>query len=122
LLAGINFDEKLINVYLKEKLMQESVVYQRIVAESRQKALQEGQELGLNKGLQLGLQQGLEQGEQRGEATLVLRLLTRRFGMLSGNMTQRIRQLGTIQLESLGEALLDFEQLSEVETWLAELR
>lgn len=46
LLAGINFDEKLINVYLKEELMQEFVVYQRIVAESRQKGLQEGQALG----------------------------------------------------------------------------
>ena len=117
LLAGINFDEKLINVYLKEELMQESVVYQRIVAECRQKALQEGQELGLNKGLQLGLQQG----EQKGEATLVLRQLSRRFGTLPSDLTEQIRQLGTIQLESLGEELLDFKQLSEVENWLAGL-
>jgi predicted transposase YdaD len=107
----INFDEKLINVYLKEELMRESVVYQRIVAECRQKALQEGQELGLNKGLQLG--------EQKGEANLVLRQLSRRFGILPQGMTEQIRRLGTIQLESLGEALLDFTQLSEVEAWLA---
>jgi predicted transposase/invertase (TIGR01784 family) len=118
LLAGINFDERLISVYLKEELMQESVVYQRIVAESRQKGLQEGQELGLNKGLQLGLQQGLQWGEQLGEATLVLRQLTRRFGTLPQVMAQQIRQLGTIQLENLGEALLDFSQLSQVEDWL----
>ncbi len=120
LLAGINFDERLISIYLKEELMRESVVYQRIVAESRQKGLQEGQELGLNKGLQLGLQQGLQQGEQKGEATLVLRQLTRRFGVLPNGLVERIRQLGTIQLESLGEALLDFGQLSQVEDWLAE--
>jgi predicted transposase YdaD len=114
LLAGINFDERLISVYLKEELMQESVVYQRIVAESRQKALQEGQELGLQKGLQLGLQQG----EQLGEATLVLRQLTRRFGTVPEILAQEIRRLGTIQLEGLGEALLAFTQLSEVEDWL----
>ena len=35
LLAGINVDETLINVYLKEELMRESVVYKRIVAECR---------------------------------------------------------------------------------------
>jgi predicted transposase YdaD len=39
LLAGMNFDARLISIYLKEELMQESVVYQRIVAESRQKGL-----------------------------------------------------------------------------------
>ena len=110
LLAGINFDKSLINLYLREELMQESVVYQSIVAESARK----GEQQGLERGLQLGLQQG----EQLGEATLVLRQLTRRFGRLSNTTVERIRQLGTIQLESLGEALLDFESLAEAEAWL----
>ena len=60
----------------------------------------------------------LSQGEQKGEANLVLRQLSRRFGTLPQGMTEQIRRLGTIQLESLGEALLDFTQLSEVEAWL----
>lgn len=117
LLAGINFEESLINLYLREELMQESVVYQRIVAESMQK----GEQQGLERGLQLGLQQGLQQGERLGEAALVLRQLTRRFGTLPNNLDKQIRQLGTIQLENLGEALLDFQKLSEVEEWLVEL-
>ena len=90
--------------------MQESVVYQSIVAESKQKGLQEG--------LERGLQLGLQQGEQLGEAALVLRQLTRRFGPLSNTTIERIRQLATIQLESLGEALLDFDSLAEAEAWL----
>jgi predicted transposase YdaD len=49
LLAGINFEKSLINLYLREELMRESVVYQSIVAESRQKGLQEGQGIGLEK-------------------------------------------------------------------------
>ncbi|MFM7189814.1 MAG: DUF4351 domain-containing protein, partial [Microcystaceae cyanobacterium] len=115
LLAGINFAKSFIRLYLREELMQESVVYQSIVAESMQK----GERQGLERGLKLGLQQGLQQGEQLGEATLILRLLTRRFGTLSKGMTEQIRQLGTIQLESLGEASLDFTSLSQVEDWLA---
>jgi predicted transposase YdaD len=118
LLAGINFDRSLISLYLREELMQESVVYQSIVAESTRK----GEQQGLERGLQLGLQQGLQQGEQLGEATLVLRQLTRRFGTLPKVMTEQIRRLGTIQLEGLGEALLDFESLAEAEAWLDESR
>lgn len=97
--------------------MRESVVYQSIVAESMRK----GEQQGLERGLKLGLQQGLQRGEQQGESTLILRILTRRFGVLPNGLVERVRQLGTIQLESLGEALLDFEQLSEVEDWLGEI-
>ncbi|BAM51506.1 hypothetical protein BEST7613_2575 [Synechocystis sp. PCC 6803] len=93
--------------------MRESVVYQSIVAESMRK----GEQQGLERGLKLGLQRG----EQRGESPLILRILTRRFGVLPNGLVERVRQLGTIQLESLGEALLDFEQLSEVEDWLGEI-
>ena len=97
--------------------MRESVVYQSIVAESMRK----GEQQGLERGLKLGLQQGLQRGEQRGESPLILRILNRRFGVLPNGLVERVRHLGTIQLASLGEALLDFEQLSEVEDWLGEI-
>jgi predicted transposase/invertase (TIGR01784 family) len=121
LLAGINFEKSLINLYLREEVMRESVVYQSIVAESMRKGEQQGLERGLKLGLQQGPQQGLQRGEQQGESTLILRILTRRFGVLPNGLVERVRQLGTIQLESLGEALLDFGQLSEVENWLGEI-
>ena len=79
--------------------MRESVVYQRIVAESRRAALQEG--------------------AQQGEATLVLRQLSRRFGALSNSIIEKIGRLGTEELETLGEALLDFESLADLDAWLA---
>jgi predicted transposase YdaD len=101
--------------------MRESVVYQSIVAESMRKGEQQGLERGLKLGLQQGLQQGLQRGEQRGESPLILRILNRRFGVLPNGLVERVRHLGTIQLASLGEALLDFEQLSEVEDWLGEI-
>jgi predicted transposase YdaD len=107
LLAGINFSKTLINMYLKEELMRESVVYQSIVAESTQK------------GLQQGLDQGRQQGLQQGESAVILRILKKRFGSLPERVREEISVLETERLEALGEALLDFESLADLDAWLA---
>ena len=68
-------------------------------------------------------QQTEQRGEQRGELreakSLVLRLLTRRVGELPESVRSQIDHLSLPQLEALGEALLDFSKLVDLETWLA---
>ena len=63
-------------------------------------------------------QEALQQGQQQGEATLVLRLLTRRVGQLTPEMRSQIQQLRVAQLEELGEALLDFSSMQDLTDWL----
>jgi predicted transposase YdaD len=70
-------------------------------------------------GLREGEQQGITQGITQGERTLILRQLTRSFGNLSNPVLAQIEQLSCEQLESLCEALLDFQGIEELETWLA---
>jgi hypothetical protein len=60
----------------------------------------------------------LQEGQQEGEARLVLRLLDRRVGELSPEVRSQIQSLSLPQLESLGEALLDFSQPSDLQDWL----
>ena len=48
---------------------------------------------------------------------MVIRLLTRRFENLAPNQVKKVRSLSLTQLESLGEALLDFNNLSDLENW-----
>ena len=67
-----------------------------------------------------GIEQGIEQGMQRGEATLVLRQLNRRLGQVAANIQQQVRQLSVEQLEDLGEALLDFENQTDLLNWLSQ--
>ena len=55
------------------------------------------------------------------EANLVLRLLKRRFGDLSEGQTQQIQQLSILQLENLGEALLDFVEVADLDHFLAQV-
>jgi predicted transposase/invertase (TIGR01784 family) len=60
-------------------------------------------------------------GEARGEAkeqALILRLLKRRVGTVSIDLEAQIKALPLVQLEELGEALLDFSQMSDLVAWL----
>ncbi|MCS7292828.1 MAG: DUF2887 domain-containing protein [Gloeomargarita sp. SKYBB_i_bin120] len=57
---------------------------------------------------------------QEGETALVLRQLQRKVGFLSLEQVQQIEALSLEQLENLGEALLDFQSVSDLENWLAQ--
>jgi Domain of unknown function (DUF4351) len=63
-------------------------------------------------------QRGIEKGLQQGEQSLILRLLTRRIGEVTPAMLQKIQGLTLVQLESLGEALLDFTSADDLAMWL----
>ncbi len=67
---------------------------------------------------QEGQQEGRQEGRQEGEANLLLRLLTKQYGMLSPSQEEQIRSLAVEQLDSLGEALLDFTNKSDLDRWL----
>jgi predicted transposase YdaD len=73
----------------------------------------------LAEGRQKGREEGRQEGRQEGEATVTLRLLTRRCGPLSESTTARIQSLPLEQLETLAEALLDFQGPNDLTTWLA---
>jgi predicted transposase YdaD len=62
---------------------------------------------------------GFRKGKQEGALGLALRLLTRRIGPLESEAEQKIRTLSLIQLEELGEALLDFTTIADLENWLS---
>ncbi|MFO5441024.1 MAG: DUF4351 domain-containing protein, partial [Dolichospermum sp.] len=69
-------------------------------------------------GRQEGEQKGRQEGEQDGEVKLIIRQLKRRFGIVSSNQENQIRSLSLPQLEALGEALLDFTNSTDIDTWL----
>ena len=62
-----------------------------------------------------------QEGHQEGEAALVLRQLTRRLGVLLEEQVERVRGLSVAELEDLGEALLDFTEMADLEGHLAGL-
>ncbi|NEO61930.1 MAG: Rpn family recombination-promoting nuclease/putative transposase [Moorea sp. SIO4G2] len=107
LLAGLRFDQRLITELFPEDVMQESVIYQKII--------QKGHKLGLLE----GKREGLLEGKQEQGYSIVRRLITRRFGSVSDQLQQGIKKLSVAQLEELSEALLDFETVTDLTVWLA---
>jgi predicted transposase/invertase (TIGR01784 family) len=97
ILAGLLLEKGLINQVLRKDIMQQSVIYQ----EWKEKFLQEGK---------------LEEGQ-----SLIVRQLTRRVGILPSETRSQVESLSLDQLESLGEALLDFSGSSDLELWLRTL-
>ncbi|MCA6504006.1 MAG: DUF4351 domain-containing protein, partial [Pseudanabaena sp. M090S1SP2A07QC] len=87
-----------------------------------QDAKEEGEQRGEQRGLQLGEQKGLKLGEQRGlvkgQATMLLRLLNRKFGQISPSLRGKVNKLSAKQLENLAEALFDLETIADLSAWL----
>jgi len=106
LLGGLKFRQEVLEQLLREEIMQESVTYRRLVEKSKQEGWQEG------------VQQGMQRGRQEGEVLLTLRLLQRKFGPLSHEISQQIRNLSISQLENLAENLLDFQTATDLTNWL----
>jgi predicted transposase/invertase (TIGR01784 family) len=85
--------------------LQQTRVYQDARAEGRT----EGESIGEVRGLERGIQQ---------EKALVVRQLTRKLGNLSSNLVVRVNSLPIEKIEFLGEALFDFDQMSDLIAWL----
>jgi predicted transposase/invertase (TIGR01784 family) len=97
ILAGLVLTKEIIGSLLREEIMRESVIYQDI------------------------RESGKAQGRREEAVSLILRLLNRRLGEISSTLSQQIRELSLEQLETLGEALLDFTSLTDLTTWLSEI-
>jgi len=105
ILAGLVLDKQVIGRLLRRELMQESVIYQELQAEARAEA-------------QAAIRAEVQAAAQQSERALVLRLLQRRVGTVPPALQEQVNALALSTLEDLGEALLDFTTLADLEAWL----
>ena len=99
-----------------EKMLDITFEETRVFQEVKEDAMREGRK----EGLQEGLQEGLREGRKEEAANLIVRQLGKRFGELPEDTQVSVSKLSLTVLEELGEALLDFSDISEVKNWLAE--
>jgi predicted transposase YdaD len=65
------------------------------------------------------LAKGRNEGIPQGEARAILRLLSRKFGSLSPELTQQITALPAESLDNLTDAILDMQELDDLIGWLS---
>jgi predicted transposase YdaD len=78
------------------------------------RAIREAKEQGLEQ----GREQGLEQGREQEALSLVIRQLNRRLGIISQDLLSQVQLLSLSQIETLGEDLLDFTTVNDLQQWL----
>lgn len=71
----------------------------------------------LAEGEQLGERRGEQRAEQR-QRSLIFRLLTRKVGPIPEDVRSHLEALPLEQLETLGEALLEFTAIADLTIWL----
>ncbi len=96
--------EEMLGITLKET---------RVYREIKEEGIKEGEQ----RGEQRGREQGREQGREAEAFSLILRLLTRRLGEFPQDIRQQIEILTLEELENLGEALLDFTSMADLQAW-----
>ena len=64
-------------------------------------------------------QEAVAEGKAEEGISLVLRLLARKLGNLTPQLKERVNSLPIDLVESLGEALLDFTSIADLENWLS---
>jgi predicted transposase/invertase (TIGR01784 family) len=97
IMAGLRFDKTLVKRLFREDIMKDSVIYQEI--------------------FETGEQQGEQRALQR-EKALILRQISRRVGEVPQDLRSSVELLSIDRLEALGEALLDFNSLQDLQNWL----
>ncbi len=100
--AGLRYSSEMIYQILRGgNMLEESVIVQDWI----------------QRGIRQGLEQGLEQGLKH-EREFVLRLLNLRVGKLSIKTKRQVECLSRLQVEQLGEALLNFKDKPDLTAWL----
>ena len=102
-------------VYKFPKLSRQEIEAMFTYSDLKQtRVYQEAREEGEQRGLKLGEQRGLV----KGQATMLLRLLNRKFGQISPSLRGKVNKLSAKQLENLAEALFDLETIADLSDWL----
>ncbi len=81
-------------------------------------AKEEGMELGLEKGMERGLERGLEKGVVTTLSSTLIKLLTKRFGLLPQELKDLIRKTDVDSLEIAVDGILDYQSLEDVKRLL----
>ncbi|MGK7931766.1 MAG: DUF4351 domain-containing protein [Microcystaceae cyanobacterium] len=112
----------------EQRAYQNSLKYYRDLNNLVETAMQEGVEAGImigkeegrQEGIIIGREEGRMIGKEEGVKSLLLNLLSIRFGEVSDIIQQQINQLSIESLETLSQVLFDLTTLEDLSNWLNE--
>jgi len=100
----------------EQETYERSLKYYRDLNNVVDTSREEGIEIGEKRGIEIGEQRGIVKGMR----SLLIKLLSRKFGDLPQEAIDQINNLSPATLDALSEAILTIETLAELETWLTQ--
>jgi predicted transposase/invertase (TIGR01784 family) len=88
--------------------------------QDQQGAIDLAAQQALERGIEQGIEQGIERGMERGKSELIVRNMRRLIGEISPDIQTQICELNLENLDNLGDAMFNFESVSDLLTWLQE--
>jgi predicted transposase/invertase (TIGR01784 family) len=118
ILAGLVLNKQVIRRVMQRVVMQESVIYQELREEAREEARREVREEIRLEAREEARREVREEIRLEEARSLILRLLARKIGEMPNLTKAQLDQLDLAALEDLGEALLGFTSLADLNEWL----
>lgn len=106
-MPGVDFDN------LNELQEVKSMLAERVI-EWTEEWEQQGMQKGFERGIEKGIQQGRQEGRQEGEASLLLRLMERRFGSVDAAIRHSLLNADAETLLRWGDKVLSAASAEEV--------
>ena len=103
---------------LETELKQANLVEEKQIMEIVTSWMEKGIEQGIKQGIEQGIKQGIEQGIEQGEQKIIKKQIKRRFNNITPSLENRINELSIEQIESLADAIFDFQSVDNLINWL----
>ncbi|UYO63642.1 Rpn family recombination-promoting nuclease/putative transposase [Acetobacterium wieringae] len=109
-----NVNSNIVQKYIEEIFPEGSEVAMTLAEVLRE----EGFEKGIEKGKKEGKEEGIEVGEARAFSKIVIKALTKKFGIMPTEYREKLTQLDSITLETLTEEIDKFTSIEDVRKYL----
>jgi hypothetical protein len=107
-----------VDTYLKLNPSEE-IEFEQEISTFTQSEQESGMEI-ITSWMEKGIERGIEQGLLR-EKELIIRQIKRKLGEINSELETQIKALDVDKLEALGEALLDFNSVEDLNRWLSQV-
>lgn len=117
ILAGLVFQKPIIESIFSEVInmlrIEDSVIYQDVIAKGMEKGVKEG----IEKGVKEGIEKGMEKGKSKGKAEVIIKLLKKKFNTLPAAYEEKLLKAKEQIIDNITEDMFDIEKIEDLDKY-----
>jgi predicted transposase YdaD len=109
ILAGLVFQKPIIESIFSEVInmlrIEDSVIYQDVIAK------------GMEKGVKEGMEKGMEKGKSKGKAEVIIKLLKKKFNTLPAAYEEKLLKAKEQIIDNITEDMFDIDKIEDLDKY-----